>query len=194
MKTLVGILLTIALVVTGSSMFLTSLLESNIQSGSTCGSNANSERSASSALEPGDRVPSFELKLLGDGETVTDESLRGSYYLIYFWSTSCGICHREMPVLNDVYQEFKDDNFNILSITGGSDHGEIREFLEEYNLTQWKTALIDMDEDSLRKIQNAFDLRGVPHKVLVSPEGEVLHVSRGYSGDEMLKDYAAYLK
>jgi|GEM_PF-2773319 len=190
MKLFVGILCAISLSIGGHNLLFTNLLECNNQSDRTCG-NSNS---VSPVLDKGDRLPSFEVTDLASGETISNESMLGSYYLIYFWSMSCGICHREMPYLNDMYEKFRDDNFTILSITVARNQKEVHKHLQENGLTGWHNTFIPPDQEVVRDINEAFGIRGVPHKVLVSPEGEILHVSNGYTGREMKEKYAALIR
>lgn len=50
------------------------------------------------SLQTGDRLPDFEITL-DDGSSVSTEMLKGRKSVIVFFSTGCGDCRRELPVV-----------------------------------------------------------------------------------------------
>ena len=58
--------------------------------------------------------------LLGlDGEFCTEELLSESELtMINFWEPWCRPCVREMPELEKLYQDYKDEGFNIIGVSG----------------------------------------------------------------------------
>lgn len=85
-------------------------------------------------LDIDNRAPNFEAVTIA-GEDVSLESLRGQIVLVNFWGTWCGPCIREMPDLQEVYEQYA-DSFTILALaTGGDTQEDVIEFREEYELT-----------------------------------------------------------
>jgi len=45
-----------------------------------------------------------------DGTSVTSSELKNKIVVLDFWSTSCGICFREFPILEAKYQQYRNDS------------------------------------------------------------------------------------
>ena len=54
----------------------------------------------------GQPAPAFALKTLQTGEVVSLEKLRGKPVVLNFWSTWCGPCRMEHPVLDWAFREY----------------------------------------------------------------------------------------
>ena len=54
----------------------------------------------------GQPAPAFALKTLQNGEIVSLEKLRGKPVVLNFWSTWCGPCRMEHPVLDWAFREY----------------------------------------------------------------------------------------
>ena len=48
--------------------------------------------------------------------------------IVNFWNNGCGTCIAEMPELEELYQDFKERNINLIGV--GTDSGESREQLD----------------------------------------------------------------
>lgn len=48
--------------------------------------------------------------------------------IVNFWNNRCGTCIAEMPELEEMYQDFKDRNINLIGV--GADSGESQEQLD----------------------------------------------------------------
>jgi|GEM_PF-138451 len=86
-------------------------------------------------LDIGDVAPNFEVTTIS-GETTSLEALRGQIVLINFWGTWCGPCIREMPDLQEVYEQYGDEGFTILALaTRGDTETDVIDFRDEHELT-----------------------------------------------------------
>lgn len=129
-------------------------------------------------------LPEFEFEEMNDRTTFTNESIAGSYTLFYFWGTTCGICVKEMPYLYETYTQLQDKNFRVIAISYDRNEEKVREFMEVTPMP-WNHIVFDSDRDKMRETFNAFGVSGSPHKILVSPEGEILERVEGFSGNEL---------
>ena len=130
-------------------------------------------------------IPEFEFELLDENTTVTNESIAGNYTLLYFWSTSCSICVKEMPYLHETYNELKGNNFDIVAISYDESEEDVREFMGDKYPMPWKNSVITGDRQKKIELLKSFGFQGSPYKVLVSPEGEVIESYSGFSGEDL---------
>lgn len=62
-----------------------------------------------------ERAPSFAITTL-DGEDVTLDDYKGKKVLLNFWATWCPPCRKEMPDMQQLYEENRDDDFVVLAV------------------------------------------------------------------------------
>lgn len=82
------------------------------------GANLDSAADAPTRLKGnplGQRAPAFSL-LDVEGKELALNDLRGRPILINFWATWCGPCRAEMPLIEEAYQQHKDDGLVVLAI------------------------------------------------------------------------------
>ena len=65
----------------------------------------------------GDAAPGLPFKMLDSNEEMTLEDLSGKVVLVNFWATWCPPCLDEMPDLNRLYSEYKDDGLVVLTLS-----------------------------------------------------------------------------
>ena len=72
--------------------------------------------------------PEFsEVDIAGD-EISSDIFTDYDATIVNFWNNGCGSCIAEMPELEELYQDFKERNINLIGV--GTDSGESREQLD----------------------------------------------------------------
>lgn len=70
------------------------------------------------------------------GNNFSSENLKGKVVFINFWATWCPPCRAEMPSLEAMYQQFKDDdNYAFIFINEDEDISKAKNYLEVHNLT-----------------------------------------------------------
>ena len=68
-------------------------------------------------LEFGDRVPSFEAVTQRGEHLRFPDDFKGKIVLLDFWAGWCGPCIRELPYIAKAYEEFRDQGFEVVSIS-----------------------------------------------------------------------------
>jgi thiol-disulfide isomerase/thioredoxin len=116
-------------------------------------------------------APDFEAKTL-DGRVVRLSELRGTAVLLNFWASWCGPCRRELPVLADVYDKYKN---NGLLILGVNDEGKsiAKGYQKDIGLN------FETLDDSNLKLHKAFRVRSIPTIFLIDKDGKVIRFARG---------------
>lgn len=91
--------------------------------------------------------------------------VEGKFMLIDFWATWCGPCVRAIPHMNELHHEFK----NELAIIGIS--REARATVERMKspVMEYYSAI-----DTQFRMARFFEIRSIPHVVLMGPDGTVL--------------------
>ena len=89
-----------------------------------------------SAPEKGFLAPDFTLKT-SDQQTITLSELKGQAVLVNYWATWCPPCRTEMPAIEKLYLEYKDQGFIVLGLnsTIQDNQADITTFIKAYTLT-----------------------------------------------------------
>jgi len=79
-------------------------------------------------VQAGDRAPSFDLRTHGgDGLALSDYT--GKWVLLNFWATYCKPCVDEMPSLNRLHKELKDQGLVVVGISIDEDPETYSQFV-----------------------------------------------------------------
>jgi peroxiredoxin len=149
-------------------------------------SNERGDSSSGDNVEVGRTAPDFTLPDL-DGNQVALSDHRGEVVLINFWATWCPPCRVEMPDMEAVYREHRDDGFEIL----GVDQREPKELVEEFVTERGFSWIFLLDEDF--DVSQEYSATSIPRSILVDRDGTVAHVWRGTLTRSQLEQQLAHL-
>jgi thiol-disulfide isomerase/thioredoxin len=126
------------------------------------------------APHAGFMAPDFSLRS-SLNETITLSELRGQPILINIWASWCSPCRAEMPAMEHVYQEYKDQGFIILAVnaTNQDDSDKALAFAQEYGLSF--PILFDTDGGVSQK----YRVRALPTSFFVDQQGIIQEVVVG---------------
>ena len=113
---------------------------------------------------------------------------KGKYILLDFWSPWCGPCRREMPNIKAVYDKYKGENFDVVSIAVWErEPVEVTiQTAEKLNMT-WN----QINNGGTEPAQ-LYGVEGIPHLILFGPDGTIL--KRGFHGAGIEEVVSSYLK
>ncbi len=133
------------------------------------------------APQAGFTAPDFTLKT-SDGETYTLSDFRGQAVLVNLWATWCPPCRAEMPAIDKMYQEYKDQGLIVLAIdmTYQDDPSAVVPFAKEYGLTF--PVLLEETGD----VASAYQLRSLPSSYFINRTGVIQEVVIGGPMSEAL--------
>ncbi len=123
---------------------------------------------AQAAYKVGDK-PEYVLKTM-DGVSFTSRDLQGRIVILEFWATWCGPCIAQIPHLKEVNAKYKDKGVVLISISRDDGERKPKDFAKENEMT-WPQV---HDKSQDKEMGPAFGVRGIPHAVILSPDGEVL--------------------
>ncbi|ADV43383.1 TlpA disulfide reductase family protein [Bacteroides helcogenes] len=99
---------------------------------------------------------------------------KGKYLLLDFWSYGCGPCRMAMPEMKEMAEAWKDD---LVIVSISTDSKSLWEKASEAEKMTWVNV---NDLKGTNGIYMHYGIRGIPHYVIISPEGKLLHVWSGY--------------
>ena len=121
-------------------------------------------------------APGFKVKSFAGGD-LSLEKYKGRIVLLDFWATWCGPCRVEMPETKNIWKKFGGDNFIIIGVSLDRDVKALESYLKKEEIG-WPQYL-----DESGDIARLYDVRGIPHTVLIDQNGIVRGV--GYRGGKL---------
>lgn len=113
-------------------------------------------------------APDFSLQDLGRN-TFNLSSYRDKQpVILFFWTTWCPFCRRELKMLKDIYPQLQKDGSELLAISVGEPVYKVDNFVRGYALNF--KVLLDKDI----AVADAYDILGVPTYVLIDKKGRIV--------------------
>ena len=112
-------------------------------------------------------APNFTLKTL-NGAQVSLNSFQGKLIFLNFWGTWCYWCKVEMPSMQNLYNELKDMDFEIVAVNVGDSEQTARSYIKENNFT------FPVLLDSYQAVAGMYGIRGYPTTFIIDKNGNYL--------------------
>lgn len=119
--------------------------------------------------QEGDEAPDFELTQINENneeEIIRLSELKGKGVMLNFWATYCAPCEAEMPFMESLYPEYKDD-IEIVAVSLDGGELVIQRFIDKYDLSF--PVVHDTDSDVL----DLYSVGPIPTTFFINPEGEI---------------------
>ncbi len=101
------------------------------------------------------------------GQTVSLAELRGQVVLLYFWATWSDRFIKEIPIINQTYTKYSNQNFQIIGIITDKENDQLEAFIRKKAIK----GLHYHDKDG--KIANMYRVRKIPTNFLIDADGIV---------------------
>jgi len=107
-----------------------------------------------------------------NGKTIKLSELKGKVVVLNFWFTKCGPCIQEIPTLNALVKEYKDQDVVFLALTFNK-KGVVENFLydTEFNYTIVTNA---------NNVINMYGVQSYPTSIVINKKGEIVLKEIGY--------------
>lgn len=131
-----------------------------------CGRQTGPTRESAPAqqAELGRSAPDFSFTTV-DGETISLAALRGKPVLLNFWASWCHFCIEEAPHLEALYQQYEQNDLQVLGV-GTDSQDALRRKAEELKLTY--------PVGSNPEAAGMYGVSGIPHTFFIDRDGKLV--------------------
>ena len=121
-------------------------------------------------------APTFTLPLLAGGDFDLAKE-KGKVVVLDFWATWCGPCVKSLPDMIAKMAEFDPAKVRFIAVNQAEPADQVKTFLETRG---WK---MEVALDGFQRVGQQFKVEGIPHTVIIDPDGKVAFVKTGFSPD-----------
>lgn len=121
------------------------------------------------ATAPGQPFVDFE------GETADGKKVNfsqyikpGTYTLVDFWASWCPYCIKELPEMTEFYSRWKDKGLEIVGVAVRDTPDDTKGAVKKHNIS-WPVVY-----NTQRTPYNIYGFSGIPHHILVGPDGKII--------------------
>jgi thiol-disulfide isomerase/thioredoxin len=144
-----------------------------------------------STVEIDAMAPDFTLAdTAGTAQTLS--KYKGKYVLVDFWASWCVPCRKETPNLINAYKQYKDKNFEIVSVSldGGKDDSR-QQWLKAIRQDKMTWPQVSDLQGFTSSVAQMYTISAIPMNFLVDPTGKI--IARNLRGDELKQALSKFL-
>lgn len=121
-----------------------------------------------SNLAKGRKAPDFLFPDI-NGKPVSLSGLSGKYVYIDVWATWCFPCRRELPLLQQLEERYREKPIHFVGISIDDDEGAWKRKVKTDNLRG-----IQLHADKNSTFRNDYQISLIPRFILIDPEGKIV--------------------
>jgi len=128
-------------------------------------------------------APNVELKTL-KGETVRLSDYVGKKVILNFWATWCPPCKEEVPHMQKIYEEYKNQGVEILAVnvTNKDKEEAVVQFVKEHGLT----FEVLLDEEGF--VGSTYQVLTLPTTYMIDTKGNMVDIIEGPMDEALMKE------
>lgn len=117
----------------------------------------------------GNKIPNFSIEM-NDGNIITGENLRKCKSVIVFFHTSCPDCQQTLPIIQRLYDKYKNQEIVFTLISREEEEASIASF--------WKSKELNMpySPQTTRKVYELFAQSGIPLVLISNTNGVITSI------------------
>lgn len=112
-------------------------------------------------------APDFTLMTL-DGQQIRLSEQRGKVVVLNFWASWCVPCRTEAPVLQSIWEQYRERGVLVMGVAYTDTESGAREFIAEYNQTY------PNGMDLGTRISDLYHIQGVPETFVIDQQGNIV--------------------
>ncbi len=148
---------------------------------------ANFMKDRTQKVAVGNQAPDFVLTdMQGKKHRLSD--YKGQGVFLNFWGTWCPPCKKEMPYINNQYQQFKEKGVQVLSVDIQESELAVNQFADRYKLDF--PIMIDKDKE----VMTAYGVDQLPATFLIDKSGKVVKYYTGELSENMVREFMEKIK
>ncbi len=124
-------------------------------------------------------APDFTITTF-DGSPFRLSEQRGKVVIINFWASWCIPCRTEAPVLQAIWERYREQDVVVVGIAYLDTDRDALAFIEEFGLTYLN------GQDLRTEISQAYRMQGVPETFIVDQNGNIAHFIYGAVNESQL--------
>ncbi|KIY21617.1 MULTISPECIES: thiol-disulfide oxidoreductase ResA [Mesobacillus] len=147
---------------------------------------ANMNKDKNNKIVVGEPAPDFVLVDM-EGNKHRLSEYKGQGVFLNFWATWCKPCEREMPYIENQYQQFKDQGVQVLAIDSGETDLVVNRFIDRKGLN----FPVMIDDGA---VQSTYGINPLPITFLIDKEGNVVRIHTGELTEETVRAFMEQIK
>ncbi len=140
-------------------------------------------------LKPGDAAPGFKLEDLAGKTFDFEKSAPQKVHMLVFWSIFCEPCKAEMPLIQRIYDQYKEKGLEILAIAmDGEPMKKSIQALVRQQGYSFRVLIDKLAPDETFVVADPYGVAGTPTIYLVDRKGKIAFGDVGTTSKDVLEE------
>jgi len=127
---------------------------------------------ATQSPQVGELAPDFYFET-PEGEESSISQLSGRPVLLNFWATRCGPCRDEMPFLQQIYEDWQEEELGLLTVNLQESSSQVSQFMQSFKLS------VPVLLDSNGHVAQRYNILYIPTTFFIDKGGVIQKIQVG---------------